>query len=127
MYNLTGTKIIICNDTYKSVRYKIYNLFQIDPGPKSSEALIKMRNIIYAFVDATGKDLHKNTAESKFVVNREAREVKLQIDEELVYLDNGEEYRATGDGRTVKLKKKGKQKNKTQGRENRHSHHHDEL
>lgn len=49
-----------------------------------------MRNIIYAFVDATGKDLHKNTAESKFVVNREAREVKLQIDEELVYLDNGE-------------------------------------
>lgn len=86
-----------------------------------------MRNIIYAFVDATGKDLHKNTAESKFVVNREAREVKLQIDEELVYLDNGEEYRATGDGRTIKLKKKGKQKNKTQDKENRHSHHHDEL
>lgn len=29
MYNLTGTKIIICNDIYKSVRFKIYNFFQI--------------------------------------------------------------------------------------------------
>uniref|UniRef100_K1P767 Thioredoxin domain-containing protein n=1 Tax=Magallana gigas TaxID=29159 RepID=K1P767_MAGGI len=114
-------------DILDDERAAINRALSEDPGPKSSEALIKMRNIIYAFVDATGKDLHKNTAESKFVVNREAREVKLQIDEELVYLDNGEEYRATGDGRTVKLKKKGKQKNKTQGRENRHSHHHDEL
>lgn len=114
-------------DILDDERAAINRALSEDPGPKSSEALIKMRNIIYAFVDATGKDLHKNTAESKFVVNREAREVKLQIDEELVYLDNGEEYRATGDGRTVKLKKKGKQKNKTQDKENRHSHHHDEL
>lgn len=95
----------------------------IDPGPKTSEALIKMRNILYAFMDATGKDLHRTSAgESKFVMNREAREVKLQVDEELIYLDNGEEFRATGDGRTVKLKKKGKQK-----KEKKPTHEHDEL
>lgn len=95
----------------------------IDPGPKTSEALIKMRNILYAFMDATGKDLQRTSAgESKFVMNREAREVKLQVDEELIYLDNGEEFRATGDGRTVKLKKKGKQK-----KEKKPTHKHDEL
>lgn len=59
-------------------------------------------------------------------MNREAREVKLQIDEELVYLDNGDEFRATGDGRTVKIKKKGKKK-KSQEKRKEHSHHHDEL
>jgi hypothetical protein len=97
-----------------------------DPGPKTSEALIKMRNIIYSIVDATGVDLHKRSGNSQFVMNREAREVKLQIDEELVYLDNGDEFRATGDGRTVKIKKKGKKK-KTQEKRNGHSHRHDEL
>lgn len=51
-----------------------------------------MRNIIYVFVDVIGKDLYKNIVEFKFVVNREVCEVKLQIDEEFVYFDNGEEY-----------------------------------
>ncbi|XP_062567940.1 uncharacterized protein LOC134230186 [Saccostrea cucullata] len=114
-------------DVLDDERAAINRALSEDPGPKTSEALIKMRNIIHGIIDATGADLHKSSGDSQFVMNREAREVKLNIDEEVVYLDNGEEFRATGDGRTVKVKKKGKQKKKAPKKDKEHQHLHDEL